>query len=298
MKVDFYQVDVFTIALFKGNPAGVVLNADGLTEVEMQAIAREVNNSETAFVLKPANESHDFRIRYFTPNMEVPGCGHATLAASYVWAKRQGFKKREINVSLPAGVMPVELVDNGISRRIFLTQSPPKFGQTLIAKKKAQVLNALRLHANDLMKAPMQIVDTGDPKILVPLKDKNTLNNLTPDFDQLIHLSIETGCNGFHVFSLDNHNSITQAHARTFAPAVGVNEVPITGSGNGPLGAYLVRYQLAAHDNRCLQLVSKQGEDMNRSGFAYVTVKIQNGHPVSVKVGGDLRVVFNTMIEL
>ena len=298
MKVDFYQVDVFTIALFKGNPAGVVLNADGLTETEMQAIAREVNNSETAFVFKPDAGDHDLRIRYFTPNVEVPGCGHATLAACYVWAKRQGFKKRAIDVKLPTGVLPVELVGNGINRRIFLTQSSPKFENTLVGSKKSQVLNALRLQVHDLMKAPIQIVDTGDPKIMVPLKDKNVLNNLTPDFDKLIAISMETGCNGFHAFSLDSQNGTIRTNARTFSPAVGVNEAPITGSGNGPLGAYLVRYQLVHHDNRCLQLVSKQGEDMNRSGFAYVTVKIQNGNPISVKVGGDLRVVFNTTIEL
>lgn len=298
MKVDFYQVDVFTIALFKGNPAGVVLNADGLTETEMQAIAREVNNSETAFVFKPDDESHDLRLRYFTPNVEVPGCGHATLAACYVWARRQGFKKRDIKVKLSGGILPVELVSNSINRRIFLTQSPPKFEHTLVGNRKAKVLNAFRLQVQDLMKAPVQIVDTGDPKILVPLKDKNILNNLTPDFDKLIEISIETGCNGFHVFSLDSQNGTIRTNARTFAPAVGVNEAPITGSGNGPLGAYLVRYQLVNHDNRCLEFVSKQGEDMNRGGFAYVTVKIQNGNPVSVKVGGDLRVVFNTTIEL
>ena len=298
MKVDFYQVDVFTIALFKGNPAGVVLNADGLTETEMQAIAKEVNNSETAFVFKPKDESHDIRIRYFTPNVEVPGCGHATLAACYVWTKQQGFKKRDINVKVSNGILPVELVGNGVNRRIFVTQPSPKFENTLVGNRKAQLLNAFRLNAQDLMKAPVQIVDTGDPKILVPLKDKIVLNNLTPDFDQLIDISIETGCNGFHVFSLDSQNGTIKTYARTFAPAVGVNEAPITSSGNGPLGAYLVRYQLVNHNNRSLQFVSKQGEDMNRSGFAYITVKINNGNPVSVKVGGDLRVVFNATIEL
>lgn len=298
MKVDFYQVDVFTIALFKGNPAGVVLNADGLTQSEMQSIAKEVNNSETAFIFKPEDESHDIGLRYFTPNMEVKGCGHATLAACYIWSKQQGFKKREINVKTLSGILPVELVGNGVHKRVFMTQSTPKFENTLVGNRKAQLLKAFHLNSRDLMQAPVQIVGTGDPKILVPLNNREILSNLTPDFGQLIDISVETGCNGFHLFTLDSQNGTIKTSARTFAPAIGVNETAVACSGNGPLGAYLVRYQLVDHNNRRMQFVSMQGEDMNRSGFAYITVKIDNGNPVSVKVGGDLRLVFNTTIEL
>lgn len=81
-----YQVDSFTKNLFQGNPAGVVPNADGLTETQMQAIAREMNNSETAFILSPTSSDHEVWVRFFTPTTEVPSCGHATIAAHYVRA--------------------------------------------------------------------------------------------------------------------------------------------------------------------------------------------------------------------
>lgn len=81
-KYRIYQVDSFTRKKFSGNPAGVVLDADGLSEAQMQAIARELNNSETAFVLAPEADDHDVRVRFFTPTTEVPSCGHATIAAS------------------------------------------------------------------------------------------------------------------------------------------------------------------------------------------------------------------------
>ncbi|MDN5217046.1 PhzF family phenazine biosynthesis isomerase [Fulvivirgaceae bacterium BMA12] len=298
MRVDFYQVDVFTIALFKGNPAGVVLNADALTAAEMQSIAREVNNPETAFVLKPQDDSHDIRIRYFTPNIEVSGCGHATLAACYVWARQRGFKKRLINLKLPHGILPVELLGDGKNKRVFMTQSLPKFKSVLSGSGKNHLLNALNLTPKDLIRTPVQVVDSEDSKILIPLKDKNLLNNLTPDFGRLVDVSVQFNCNGFHVFTLDNQNDITTTYARTFSPAIGVNEDPVAGSGNGHLGAYLVKYQLIKHNNRCFQFVSRQGEDINRSGFAHVTVKIEDGIPTAVKVGGDVRLVFATTIEL
>ena len=298
MRVDFYQVDVFTIALFKGNPAGVVLNADALTATEMQSIAREVNNSETAFVLKPLDVSHDIRIRYFTPNIEVSGCGHSTLAACYIWARQCGFKKRLVNIKLPFGILPVELLGDGRNKRIFMTQTLPRFKSILSGSKKARLLNALNLTPNDLIRTPVQVVDTGDPKILIPLKNKNLLNNLAPDFGQLVDISVQFDCNGFHLFTLDTQNDITTTYARTFAPAIGVNEDPVAGNGNGHLGAYLIKYQLVKHNNRCFQFVSRQGEDINRSGFAHVIVKIEEGIPTAVKVGGDLRLVFATTIEL
>ena len=298
MRVDFYQVDVFTIALFKGNPAGVVLNADALTATEMQSIAREVNNPETAFVLKPRDASHDIRIRYFTPNVEVSGCGHSTLAACYVWARQRGFKRRVINLKSSYGIIPVALLGDGKNKRVFMTQTLPKFKSILSGSGKTRLLNALNLRPNDLMRTPVQVVDSEDPKILISLKNRNLLNNLTPDFGQLVDLSVQFNCNGFHLFTLDKQNNITTTYARTFSPAIGVNEDPVAGNGNSHLGAYLIKYQLIKHNNRCFEFVSRQGEDINRSGFAHVTVKIEDGIPTAVKVGGDLRLVFATTIEL
>jgi len=105
-----YQIDAFTKDLFKGNPAGVVSNADGLTESEMQAIARELNNAETAFILSPTASDHDVWIRFFTPTTEVPSCGHATIAAHYVRALEKDLSSCTVRQRIGIGILPVDIV--------------------------------------------------------------------------------------------------------------------------------------------------------------------------------------------
>ena len=111
--LDGYQVDSFTTQKFKGNPAGVVLNADGLSDEEMLSIAKELNNSETAFIMSPDSTDHDVRIRYFTPKTEVPVCGHATIAAHYVRAKVHNLESSTVFHKIGVGILPVEIVKEG-----------------------------------------------------------------------------------------------------------------------------------------------------------------------------------------
>ena len=125
-----YQVDSFTKEKFKGNPAGVVLDADSLSEIEMLKIARELNNSETAFILSPKDESHDLEIRYFTPKMEVPICGHATIAAHYVRAIELKLDSCTLLNKTGVGVLPVEIIkkendylENEVKSELYFTVS-------------------------------------------------------------------------------------------------------------------------------------------------------------------------------
>ena len=104
-----YQVDSFTTKRFYGNPAGVVVNADGLSDGQMQSIARELNNSETAFILSPKDKKADVRVRFFTPTNEVPICGHATIAAHYVRALEFGLDKANVWQETGAGILEVEI---------------------------------------------------------------------------------------------------------------------------------------------------------------------------------------------
>ena len=109
-KYRVYQVDSFTKELFKGNPAGVVANADGLTREQMQKIARELNNSETAFILLPTDDSYQIELRFFTPTIEVPSCGHATVAAHYVRALENNLESTTVIQKIGAGILPVEII--------------------------------------------------------------------------------------------------------------------------------------------------------------------------------------------
>ncbi len=111
-RYQIYQVDVFTQEKFQGNPAGVVLDAEGLDVNQMQNIAREINCSETAFIFPPESSNHDFRVRYFTPTTEVPVCGHATIAALYVWAHHNNMTDfSRIKIKTEAGILPIEITE-------------------------------------------------------------------------------------------------------------------------------------------------------------------------------------------
>ncbi len=122
-----YQVDSFTTEIFCGNPAGVISNADGLTDYQMQAIARELNNSETAFILSPESSDHDIRIRFFTPTVEVPSCGHATLAAHFVRAIENKLTSCTVHHKIGIGVLPVEIENDNGEYKIVVTQGEISF---------------------------------------------------------------------------------------------------------------------------------------------------------------------------
>jgi len=124
-----YQIDAFTRERFKGNPAGVVPNADGLTEAQMQTIARELNNSETAFIFSPNAPDHDVRIRFFTPTTEVPSCGHATISAHYVRALENNLPGCTVIQKIGIGILPVEVIREGGDYRIIMTQGRIEFSE-------------------------------------------------------------------------------------------------------------------------------------------------------------------------
>ncbi len=117
-----YQIDAFTKIRFEGNPAGVVANADGLIDSQMQAIARELNNAETAFILSPTASDHEVWIRFFTPTIEVPSCGHATISAHYVRAIENDLSSCTIQQRIGIGILPVDIVKEDSDYRIIMTQ--------------------------------------------------------------------------------------------------------------------------------------------------------------------------------
>lgn len=124
-----YQVDSFTRDKFHGNPAGVVPNADGLTEEQMQRIARELNNSETAFIFSPTSQEYDVEVRFFTPTIEVPLCGHATIAAHYVRAIEGNAVSGRVIQKTKAGMLPVDIIAEDGDFSIVMTQGTPKVSE-------------------------------------------------------------------------------------------------------------------------------------------------------------------------
>jgi PhzF family phenazine biosynthesis protein len=291
--VTVYQVDAFTKQAFTGNPAGVVLDATGLTDTQMQRIAFELGNSETAFLFPPDGDGHDVRIRYFTPKTEVPLCGHATIAAHYTRAVVHALDPGTVVQRGLAGDLPVVLTRENGDYQVTLTLTRPTFEPPLTEPDVARLRSALGVEPAALMpNAPVQIVAAGHGKVLVGLRRRETLMRLAPDMAALAALSRDIRCNGYHVFTFDTGDPTVLTSCRMFAPAIGVDEDPVTGNGNGPLGAYLVKHGLVPHDGRRLTFRSAQGASVGRPGFVHVAVDIDHGEPVRVQIGRDAVIVF------
>jgi PhzF family phenazine biosynthesis protein len=249
-----YQVDSFSTEKFAGNPAGVIPNADGLTDIEMQKIARELNNSETAFVFSPDAGDHDVHVRFFTPNKEVPTCGHATIAAHYVRALEKGLGTTRVLQKTGAGILPVDIIRDQDDYRIIMTQAKIEFGAMIDGENRKILLSALTITEEDLLNCPIQIVSTGHSKVMIGIRDSKILNGIKPDHSSLAKLSGVIGCNGYYVFTLDSMESGVLVKGRMFAPAIGIYEDPVTGNANGPLGAYLVHYKIVPNNGSVFSL--------------------------------------------
>jgi PhzF family phenazine biosynthesis protein len=266
-----YQIDSFTKEKFKGNPAGVVLNANGLSDEQMQMIARELNNSETAFLFSPDDNECDGIIRYFTPRTEVPTCGHATIAAMYAKAVEENLDSCILKIKTKIGVLPFQIIKSYDDYQIVMTQGKFELSPTLDNNTVNKILTALGLASSDCdTKCPVQIASTGHSKVMIGIKSRSKLNSLTPNYHDLSELSKEIKCNGYFVFTFDSDENNILTYGRMFAPAIGINEDPVTGNANGPLGGYLVQNRLVEVKNNCFEFSGRQGEIINRPGLVNV----------------------------
>lgn len=291
-----YQIDAFTTEHFTGNPAGVVPNADGLTETQMQQIARELNNSETAFIFS-GDEHCDVHIRFFTPTREVPICGHATVSAHFTRALELSIKEpTRVLQKTGAGILPVDIIPKDDSYEIIMTQG--EISVEPLENVTQELCAALGISDNDLREdCPLAIASTGHSKVMVAIKDRSLLHKLSPDLQALKALSETIGCNGYYVFTLSPDEEIL-VHGRMFAPAIGIAEDPVTGNANGPLGAYLCHYSLIDNSGSCAEFDAMQGEAMGRAGQMHVCVTLDNRKPVKVQIAGRAVVAFKTTINL
>jgi PhzF family phenazine biosynthesis protein len=277
----------------------VVSDADGLSDATMQAIARELNNSETAFLLSPTAPDHDVWIRFFTPTIEVPVCGHATIAAHYVRANVKRLPRTVVRHKVGTGIFPIEVLPEDGDYRIVMTQGTPEFGSKIEGEHRAALLRALGLAESGIdARAPIQIVSTGHSKVIISVKSRRDLNAMQPDMGSLAALSRVIGCNGYFPFTFDSDDQAILTYSRMFAPAIGINEDPVTGNGYGPLGAYLVKYALTNHSPTLLAFIGRQGERVRRPGQVQVEVDIDGPQPVGVRIAGNAVIAFQSTLSL
>ena len=287
----FFQVDAFASEPLHGNPCAVVLDADSLTSDQMQAIAREQNLSETAFILH--SDTADVRARYFTPAEEIPLAGHPTIASIHtlVQANRMMLtgEQTRISLELKAGIVSVDILSaEGQPREIVMTQLKPKFLSPVPHDKAASVFG---LSTEDLVTGkPVQVVSTGTPQLMVPVRELDCLKKIQVDVDALTKLRREFLFFSVHLFAQIDSGTF----ARHFAGPPDVFEDPFTGSATGGMGAYLWHYGLIDVPD----FLASQGTWMQRPGQARVRVLGPRNDISAVQVGGEAVTVIAGTLHL
>jgi trans-2,3-dihydro-3-hydroxyanthranilate isomerase len=244
----FVQVDVFTERPYAGNPLAVVLAADGLNDAEMQAVAREMNLSETTFVLPATRPECAARVRIFTPGLELPFAGHPTIGTAFVLAREGLLPSGASEFSLEEGIGPIPVRfegDASAPRCIWMRHGEANFGPAV--EDRATVAAALGLAESDLLPdAPMLTGSTGVPFLYVPLRDRATVDRARLNPSAVPRTLIGDEANGVFVLAADPGEAAGRVYTRMFGLGeLGIGEDPATGSASGPLGAYLLRHGLA-----------------------------------------------------
>ena len=276
-------LDAFTSEQFCGNPCAVLPEAEGLTDRQMQKIAMETNLSETAFVFR--SNVADVKVRYFTPRAEVPFAGHPTIATAMMLALEGMLDNRQpkilVNFEFNIGVLPVEININSAGRpfEAIMSQQKPSFGN---AVPKEELMRSLGLARNDFIEGvPLQIISTGLPFLVAPVKGMAILKNVQIDRTLFHNLLERIGIDALYMFCLEGLAPDTDAHGRLFTSAAG-SEDPFTGSAAGCMGAYIAHHGLRPGP----VFKVEQGHLMGRPGTATVEIVGSGAEIETVKVGG------------
>ena len=290
----FVHVDVFTNQPFGGNQLAVFTDARGLSAAEMQTLARELNFAESAFVLPPELPEAIKRVRIFTPVHEMPFAGHPTIGTTYVLARERVIPLDGVDTTaqlqLNLGLMPVTITaPNGQPDFVWMQQRAAEFGGPWPAV--ADVAAALGVEPDDVAGTgwPLQIVSTGVPYLIAPLRSLAAIRRARPGSERLRQLLMEASVGqpvlvAAYLFTRETEDAVHALHARMFNPAsLDLLEDPATGSAAGPLGAYLLRHKIVPAG----RLVVEQGYELGRPSLIHVEVS-ESGR---ITVGGQTVVV-------
>lgn len=312
-KYDFIQLDVFTEHPFSGNPLAVFPEADGISDEQMQQIAREMNLSETVFVLPPTDESALRKLRIFTPSIELPFAGHPVVGtwnclarAGVVPVPENGNGWTHVKQEVGIGILPVDIeFKDGEPLRVVMTQGKFEIrGEIEDPQEQADIARALGLASEDMDESlPIQAVSTGNTMLLVPVRSLADLGHcrvnqtlLDEIYERNDYLNNATGCYAFTRETIEIGEA--RAHARFFV-GMNIGEDPATGSAAGPLGGYLVHHGAAGVEpvDGVYKFVIEQGDFIKRPSRIGLEVKGSAGKIDEVRVGGSSVVVARGTVE-
>ncbi|MGB7296610.1 MAG: PhzF family phenazine biosynthesis protein [Candidatus Aminicenantales bacterium] len=284
----FSIVDVFAEEKYAGNPLAVVRRGDELTSDAMQKIAREINFSETTFIVREAKRRRGFDVRIFTPTAELPFAGHPTLGTAYI-IQRDLIREpvRKVVLNLKVGPIPVFFSYlRGKPDVLWMRQMEPQFGQIMDPRRVAPVLDLRPV--DFLPEFPVQEVSTGIPFVIVPVKTLEGIKRSRFRQEKLAGLTTDKRGKAFLLFSPQTYDDRLDLNVRVFAHAYGVAEDPATGSANGCLAGYLVRHRFFGKER--IDIRVEQGHEIGRPSLILLRAGAEAGR-IEVLVGGRVVLV-------
>jgi trans-2,3-dihydro-3-hydroxyanthranilate isomerase len=281
----FYIVDVFAEHKYAGNQLAVFMPGLKFSSQEMQNIAKEMNYSETTFILSDRPKKGGYDVRIFTPGEEVPFAGHPTLGTAYIIREKiLKVKSLQVTLNLKVGQIPVSFEMGSKARnRLWMKQKEPRFQRTF---EKTALTEVLNLSESDFdSRFPIQEVSTGLPFIIVPLKSLDAVKRCLVDKSKYFSLIKNIEAKSILVFAPQTYHPAHHLNVRVFVDYFGIPEDPATGSGNGCLAGYLVNYRYFGKNEIDLQI--EQGYEIGRPSLLYLRGKAENG-TIQVFVGGQV----------
>jgi trans-2,3-dihydro-3-hydroxyanthranilate isomerase len=281
VNLTFYIVDVFAEEKYAGNQLAIVRGGAGLPDEGLQKMALEMNYSETAFVLSEEETEGGYDVRIFTPGDEVPFAGHPTLGTAYVIQHEILTSPVEsVTLKLKAGEIPVTF-----GEVLWMRQLPPTFGAILDPALFTRTLNLETADLDD--RSPVQVVSTGLPALIVPLRDLDALRRCKVDWER--YTEVAGPGKNLYVFCPESHDDGPgDLSARMFANDLGVPEDPATGSAAGCLAAYLLEHSYLGTD--AVDVRVEQGYEIGRPSLLYLQAE-RDGEKIIVNVGGKVQMV-------
>ena len=270
----------------------MILDGRGLSSETMQAIAKEMNFSETTFVLPPERMGTDARLRIFTPAEELPAAGHPTIGSTFALARAGVIEPRRAQFVFGLGIGPTPVAltwHGGDLTFVWMTQALPIFGDPIPDPARAAAALSLSQAAVAGTGHPVQVVSCGVPFLFVPLTTRSAVDSVVVNGGALesFFSASKTSAHGVFVFSSQPGDKNATVYSRMFAPDLGVSEDPATGIASGPLGCYLVRHKIVPPE-KADSILSVQGVKMGRPSHVHIAIGAgRNGDISSVRVGGE-----------
>jgi trans-2,3-dihydro-3-hydroxyanthranilate isomerase len=298
----YLHLDVFTRERFGGNQLAVFLDARGLAGETMQAVTKEMNFSESTFILPAERSDTDIRMRIFTPGREMPMAGHPTVGSAFALALAGVIPpgRRRWTFGLNIGPTPVDIDWAADSPTfVWMTQQRPVFGPVVADVEAAAHAIGVDAAAIRSTRLPVQEVSCGVPFVFIPLATRADVDAASPNLDAFNRLCEAAGIDNhaMFVFSREPGPDGATVYSRMFAPGLGVHEDPATGSASGPLGCYLVKHGVVPPD-QAATILSLQGVKMGRPSRVHIAIGLDDGEITGVQVGGEAVLVGEGYLDM